>query len=115
MYLAELHGKLSNNNENKEDILTSNVFSFFKYTNRDTFLYPLLLDLKLEISLEDAHEAEFIFWPCFPDSTQPDLVILVGNYYLLFEAKYHSGFGQASETLERTSTGARGKRRTAGG
>jgi hypothetical protein len=29
MYLAEIHGKLSAENENKEDILTSNVFSFF--------------------------------------------------------------------------------------
>ena len=28
MYLAEIRGKLSKDNENREDILTSNVFSF---------------------------------------------------------------------------------------
>ena len=38
MYLAEIHGKLSMENENKEDILTSNVFSFFKYANRGNIL-----------------------------------------------------------------------------
>ncbi len=42
MYLAELHGKLSSNVERKEDILTSNVFSFFKYSNRKVYLKELM-------------------------------------------------------------------------
>ncbi len=97
MYLAEIHGKLSMENENKEDILTSNVFSFFKYANREIFLFRLMKFLNLNVSSEDAAQAEFQFWPSYPDGTQPDLVILVGSYYLLIEAKFHSGFGE--ETL----------------
>jgi len=94
MYLAEIHGKLSKNNENKEDILTSNVFSFFKYADRCIFLLELVRMLKLKVSEEDAKQAEFIFWTHYEDFTEPDLVLLIGKYYLLFEAKYHSGFGQ---------------------
>lgn len=97
MYLAEIHGKLSKDNENKEDILTSNVFSFFKYANRRIFLLELVRILGLDVSEADANQAEFIFWPTYGDRTEPDLVLLIGNYYLLFEAKYHSGFGQETE------------------
>ena len=53
--------------------------------------------LKLPVSAEDAVKAEFRFWPSFTDGTQPDLVVIVGTYYLLIEAKYHSGFSE--ETL----------------
>ncbi len=41
MYLAELHGKLLSKLEKREDILTSNVFSFFKYSNRNRYLMSL--------------------------------------------------------------------------
>lgn len=100
MYLAEIHGKLSRENENKEDILTSNVFSFFKYTDRSIFLYRFLRSLNLKIAIEDAINAEFNFWPTYVDGTEPDLVILVGTYYLLVEAKYSSGFGQGTLTTK---------------
>ena len=100
MYLAEIHGKLSRNNENKEDILTSNVFSFFKYSDRIVFLKTFLQKIDIIVSAGEAQNAEFLFWPTFSDKkdrTEPDLVILVGNYYVLFEAKYFSGFGKESE------------------
>jgi hypothetical protein len=100
MYLAEIHGKLSRENENKEDILTSNVFSFFKYTDRSIFLYRFLDSLGLDLSIQDAIDAEFSFWPTFDDHTEPDLVIIVGNYYLLVEAKYLSGFGEETENTK---------------
>jgi len=45
MYLAELHGKLSQRIERMEDILTSNVFSFFKYSTREIFLKGYLNEL----------------------------------------------------------------------
>ncbi|GAG31347.1 unnamed protein product, partial [marine sediment metagenome] len=45
----------------------------------------------------EAIEAEFIFWPSFKDGTEPDLVIVVGTYYLLIEAKYLSGFGEETK------------------
>jgi hypothetical protein len=93
MYQAELHGKLSQRIERMEDILTSNVFSFFKYSTREIFLKGYLNELNFDISDQEASEAEFIFWPRFEENTEPDLVILVGNYYLLIEAKYFSDFG----------------------
>jgi hypothetical protein len=97
MYLAEIHGKLSNENENKEDILTSNIFSFFKYADRKIFLWPLLKSWGLEVSADEAVQTEFIFWPTYKEGTQPDLVIISGHYYLLIEAKYHSGFGKETQ------------------
>jgi len=110
MYSAELHGKLSPRVERMEDILTSNVFSFFKYATRDIFLKGYLTELGFSISSTEAKEAEFLFWPHFDDDTEPDLVILVGDYYLLIEAKYLSDFGQ--ETVE---TAAQLKREIEGG
>lgn len=100
MYLAELHGKLSSRVERMEDILTSNVFSFFKYSSRDIFLKNYLNKLGFNISDQEAEEAEFRFWPVFEDGTEPDLVIIVGDYYLLIEAKYFSGFGKKTETTD---------------
>jgi len=100
MYLAELHGKLSQRIERMEDILTSNVFSFFKYSTREIFLKGYLNKLKVYVSDQEANEAEFIFWPRFEENTEPDLVIIVGNYYLLIEAKYFSGFGGETDKTE---------------
>jgi len=100
MYLAELRGKLPSEFERMEDILTSNVFSFFKYSTREIFLKGYLNKLGFNISDQEANEAEFIFWPRFEDNTEPDVVIIVGKYYLLIEAKYFSGFGQETETTK---------------
>lgn len=98
MYLAEIHGKFTPHEERKEDILTSNVFSFFKYARRDIFLYRLVTDLGFHVERTDASEAEFIFWPSFEDGTQPDVVIIIGNYYLVFEAKLFSRFGKSTKS-----------------
>ena len=92
MYLAELKGKLTSRIERMEDMLTSNVFSFFKYSTREIFLKGYLNKLGFNVSDQEAKEAEFIFWPRFEENTEPDLVILVGEYYLLIEAKYFSDF-----------------------
>lgn len=97
MYLAELHGKLPSRIERMEDILTSNVFSFFKYSDREIFLKGYLNKLGFDISNQEANEAEFIFWPRFEENTEPDLVIIVGDYYLLIEAKYFSGFTEETK------------------
>jgi len=99
MYIAELKGKIPQEFEFKEDILTSNVFSFFKYTARDIFFRGFLNFLEIKADAADLEKAEFIFWPTFEDGTEPDLVILVADNYLLFEAKYTSGFGQETDLL----------------
>jgi hypothetical protein len=96
MYLAELHGKLSPKTERKEDLLTSNVFSFLKYSNREIFLKEYLRLLGYTLSQEAANNAKFIFWPRFAEGTEPDLVIIVGKYYILIEAKYFSAFDEES-------------------
>ena len=100
MYLAELHGKLSSRVERMEDILTSNVFSFFKYSSRDIFLKKYLNELGFNVSDREAEEVEFRFWPHYEDNTEPDLVIIVGRYYLLIEAKYFSKFRKKTETTD---------------
>ena len=102
MYLAELHGKLSSKLERREDILTSNVFSFFKYSNRSKYLKSLMKELEIKVSDEDIKTADFVFWPKFDDKTEPDLVIIIGKYYLLLETKYFSDFsiGQIKKEIE---------------
>ena len=100
MYLAELHGKLSSKIERMEDVLTSNVFSFFKYSDREIFLKGYLDTLGYGVSEQEAKDAEFIFWHRFEDNTEPDVVIKVGGFYLLFEAKYFSGFAEGSEVTD---------------
>lgn len=97
MYLAELRGKLSPRMERMENILTSNVFSFFKYASRDAFLKEYLKMLGFNVSAREARDAKFLFWPRYQDYTEPDLVIIVGNYYLLVEAKYFSDFAEETQ------------------
>ena len=97
MYFAELRGKLPSKMERMEDILTSNVFSFFKYSTREIFLKGYFSELGFSISDQEAKEAKFVFWPRFEENTEPDLVIIVGDYYLLIEAKYFSEFGGETE------------------
>ena len=98
MYIAEIKGKLTTAQENMEDILTSNVFSFFKYAKREIFLARLLKLLGLKVNPDKVNQAEFIFWPSYEDGTEPDLIIIVDKYYLLFEAKLSSDFEYDEES-----------------
>lgn len=100
MYQAELKGKLSSSTERMEDILTSNVFSFFKYSDRTVYLKKLLKKIDIGTSNRELEEADFLFWPNFEDGTEPDVVVIVGKYYLIFEAKLYSDFGQETETIK---------------
>jgi len=79
------------------DILTSNVFSFFKYCNRAVFLRQYLEMLGFHISVNDVNNAEFVFWPRFEENTEPDLIVQVGGNYILFEAKYFSDFDDGNQ------------------
>ncbi len=97
MIIAELKGKLPSKFNRREDILTSNVFSFFKYSDRQLFR-EYLLKLGIEITLNESRNAEFIFWPTYEDRTEPDLVVICGRYYLLFEAKLYSDFSLKTST-----------------
>ena len=97
MYVAELQGKLSRKTERAEDVLTSNVFGFFKYADRRVYLKALLSAWGLQPTPEELDAAEFQFWPSYDEKTEPDLVLLIGDHYILVEAKYYNGFGQAGK------------------
>ena len=83
MIIAELNGKIPSKLDDKEDILTSNVFSFFKYSDRQ-LLKKYLFQLGIEVTLTESKNAEFIFWPSYDDGTEPDLIIICGDNYILF-------------------------------
>lgn len=100
MLIAELKGKVPSQFHNSEDILSSNVFSYFKYSNRK-ILKDYLGELGIDVSLNESNNAEFIFWPSYTDGTEPDIIIVCGNYYLLFEAKFRSDF--APKTIKNES------------
>lgn len=51
------------------------------------------------MSIEELNRVQFLFWPSYADGTEPDVVIITDHYYILFEAKYFSGFG--AETPEK--------------
>lgn len=99
MIIAELYGKIPSHLDDKEDVLTSNVFSFFKYTDRQ-ILKDYLSELGLNVSLNESEKAEFDFWPSYDDGTEPDLVIVCDKYYILFEAKLYSDFGPVTKNLK---------------
>jgi len=98
MIIAELLGKIPSRLEDKEDILTSNIFSFFKYSERK-LLKKYLSQLGIIVSENDAIFAEFRFWQKYDDGTEPDLIIICGKYYLLFEAKLYSDFSPETLTI----------------
>ncbi|MEK7485361.1 MAG: hypothetical protein AABZ60_13635, partial [Planctomycetota bacterium] len=54
----------------------------------------------LSLCKKDLEDAQFIFWPSYEDGTEPDLVIIVGNYYILIEAKFHAGFSEETKTVK---------------
>jgi len=99
MIIAELNGKIPSKFNDKEDILTSNVFSFFKYSDRHLFK-DYLSELGIDITIKETENAEFIFWPSYEDGTEPDLVVICGENYLLFEAKLYSDFSPKTATTE---------------
>lgn len=102
MFRAELHGKLPSESRHREDVLTSNVFGFLEVADRSRFLARYLRDyLKLKVSDAEAITAVFEFWPTYSDGTEPDVVIIVGRWYVLFEAKLFSNFGLDASDAEK--------------
>lgn len=111
MTIAELYGKLSstgsNAHERLEDLLTSDVFTAFKYLKPKEALLPFLKLLfeknstavppKIN-SWEITHkDVRYVFWPKGNfRRREADLLILINNstvqqYIFTIEAKYESG------------------------
>ena len=102
MTIAEIHGKLSPY-EQMEDLLTSDVFSTFRYLDSNKGLIPFLKkavhfgDQTEPSFLENIVEADYLFWPKTTYlNREPDVVIILTKedgavVSILIEAKYHSG------------------------
>lgn len=102
MTIAEIHGKLSPC-EGMEDLLTSDVFSTFKYLDPNQGLVPFIkksvnfADEDEPDFLENIVEADYLFWPkttCL--NREPDVLIILtkkdgSSVSILIEAKYTSG------------------------
>ncbi len=114
MLEAQLHGKLTREQENLEDILTSNVFGSIKYVPFKKGLLPILRNTendKGEYSLndfKDIKDVTYKFWNWIPknnsEGCEPDVLITIthssGNKtIILVESKYLSG--KSSEAMEK--------------
>lgn len=102
MTIAEIHGKLSPY-EYMEDLLTSDVFSTFKYLDPNQGLVPFLKKAvsfaqQTELDfLENITAADYLFWPKTTYlNREPDVLIILtredgSTVSILIEAKYTSG------------------------
>ena len=108
MSIAELHGKISrtgiNLHDKLEDLLTSDVFSAFKYSNSNNiFLEYINKSVNINgttLQIKNIEKISFDFWPRL-NSCEPDLLINIKSNIeditILIEAKYLSG--KSSEIL----------------
>lgn len=109
MLQALLHGKLSREQENMEDILTSNVFGLLSYLPPAQGLLPFFGEARMadgnrplaELpSAEAAPRIDYLFWPQWRaegcNFCEPDVVVTIRPDHaqpimILVEAKYRSG------------------------
>ena len=104
MIPAFLRGKLSREQENLEDLLTSCVFGVLRYLPVNEGLLPYLQLAKypdgrmLLEHIDSVYEAKYDFWPWLTvrdgQGAEPDLLIHIKaeqKYTLLVEAKFKSG------------------------
>lgn len=99
MIPAALNGKLPGFITSSEDFLTSAVFGFFKYSDRNIYLRNYLTTLGIQDSPDDV---TFSFWESFPDGTEPDLILSSEQHIILIETKYHAGLGEGQAEREVT-------------
>ena len=110
MLTALLKGKLSSEQENMEDVLTSSVFGAFQYSDTSDALIQFLQKSKRvygEVPIEDDTDGlqvsfgDYEFWPLWSgiegvNNCEPDLIIEIQNstgknILVCIEAKFKSG------------------------
>ncbi len=119
MLMALMKGKLSREQENMEDVLTSNVFGTLKYVDPAEGLMPFLGRAKLPngdkvpFARVTAADVSYKFWPWWQEGDcigcEPDVVLRIDcvdkrKYIILVEAKYHSGKSSEAEEGEEHPT-----------
>ncbi|SFG73746.1 hypothetical protein [Sporolactobacillus nakayamae] len=110
MTIAELYGKLPAL-EAKEDLLTSDVFSTFRYLPVNRALIPFLSKAintrsgqHISNIFTDCLMADYVFWPKTTRfNREPDVLILITRktkppIAIIIEAKYYSGRHDANRT-----------------
>ncbi len=106
MLAAQLRGKLTRQEEDLEDLLTSNVFGSIQYVPKEKGLIPLLSAAEDSNGsnplkkLPNISDVKYEFWPNLDDengnSREPDVLIHITHEtgqrtVILVEAKYKSG------------------------
>ena len=96
MLFAELHRKLSldaDDNERREDILTSTVFGTLIVGEKWSLLRAWLAAARDRngdrLELPAVSQARYCFWPRLAEA-EPDLLLLFGDILVIVEAKYRS-------------------------
>lgn len=116
MFQALVHGKLSREQENLEDILTSNVFGVLRYLEPMSGLVPFLRDARSPddvpnplLALSDPVQASLEFWPALQGRRggfcEPDVLIRLDGaskqrWLVGVEVKYRSGKSSSGEPLD---------------
>jgi hypothetical protein len=78
--------------EKYEDIITSDVFGLISCLDRRTIWKGVAKKLGMGLSIEEAENTVFEFWPERQTGVEPDLVIYAGRYIIVVECKYKTGF-----------------------
>ncbi|WP_409271464.1 hypothetical protein V1499_18410 [Neobacillus sp. SCS-31] len=99
MLKAFVHGKVPSELENREDILTSNVFGTLNYLSNGSLICSLLRN-SLNVNNQTLHiegenpQVRMWFWPRL-ERSEPDLLLSLKtdsqSYLFLIEVKYFSG------------------------
>ncbi len=116
MFAAELAGKVTASkppHERMEDVLTSNVFSSFRYLNNPEMLVQFLCRaLNVDgngLEIPDIADFEIAFWPkfCFSNTgyREPDVLIMLQGadkkkIAIVVEAKLDSGLSNVGDPNE---------------
>lgn len=115
---AQLKGKLTREEENLEDLLTSNVFGTVEYLPAQDGLFKILSSIREENGSQLSYEPdsvifveEYKFWPWIKESgcegCEPDVLVTIQfsdakKMLILVEAKYMSGL--SSDATEENAT-----------
>lgn len=101
---AEVHGKVDPAStlpgDRMEDTLTDAVFSTLTYLPAEVFAAVLSRVLPASVRPTDLTEPLVQFWPSFPSGTEPDVVVTVAGWMVVFEAKYQSPFSKGEEDAD---------------
>lgn len=101
---AEVRGKVDPAStlpgDRMEDTLTDAVFSTLTYLPAEVFAAVLAPLLPASANPVDLTEPLVQFWPSLPTGTEPDVVVTVDGWMVVFEAKYRSPFSTGPEATD---------------